>query len=223
VMEVERARKQAHIDRLTIAERRTSLTAGMQYLGQVQAELALLLSGAPAEDIEAARQEINSAAAEMRRLEQELRYARERQDGTQLLMPFDGYLPNSQLKQRVGSYLNQGDTFSVVQNDHRLLVQVDLPEYEAGEMQPGAEAEIKLLAYPDEPLHGRVVAVEPASSEAPYGEVFKVLIEVDNRGIPLKPGMTGYGKINVGRKPLYMLLSRPIIRFVQIEVWSWLP
>jgi hypothetical protein len=35
--------------------------------------------------------------------------------------------------------------------------------------------------------------------------------------------MSGYGKIDAGKKPVIILLTRPLIRFVQIELWSWLP
>jgi putative peptide zinc metalloprotease protein len=39
----------------------------------------------------------------------------------------------------------------------------------------------------------------------------------------IRPGMTGYGKIDVGWNPLGYIMARPIIRFCQVQVWSWLP
>jgi len=35
--------------------------------------------------------------------------------------------------------------------------------------------------------------------------------------------MTGYAKIEGPMKPFIVAFSSPIVRFFQIEIWSWLP
>ena len=59
--------------------------------------------------------------------------------------------------------------------------------------------------------------------EESYGRIVKVLIDMRDSDLVLKPGMSGYGKINLGKKPIAILLTRPLIRFIQVELWSWLP
>jgi len=50
-----------------------------------------------------------------------------------------------------------------------------------------------------------------------------VLIEIEKPPFALKTGVTGYAKISAGFHPFGLLLVRPATRFIQIEVWSWLP
>lgn len=234
---VEEARKQAQTDRIAIEQMRLNITikqknvaqaeqnllARQKEITQAQANLQLVLSGANPEEIEAARQEVAGAQAELRRLQQQLNYAQTQEQGTQLIMPFDGYLVDAYLQQKLGSYLNVGDTFAAVQDNSNLLVEIEIPEYDAGEIPVAAQAQVKLVAYPNDKIMGKVVAIEPATSEELYGIVFKVLVEVEGYQRQLRPGMSGYAKIYVGEKPLIVLLTRPLARFLQIEFWSWLP
>jgi multidrug efflux pump subunit AcrA (membrane-fusion protein) len=251
LQQVEDARKTAETDKINIEEKRNNLAAKektwremrqnwlattkkvdevrqnlatrQKSLETTQANLQLVLSGSPQQDIEAARQAVEAASAELRRMQQELKYAREQEKDTELLMPFDGYLVDSYLNQKVGSFLNQGDTFTLIQNDSRLIGEMKLPEYDAGEIPLATTAEVKLLAYPNEPIPGKVFTIEPTSSQEEEIQIFKVLIELSDSQLTLKPGMSGYGKIDAGKKPVIILLTRPLIRFVQIELWSWLP
>lgn len=234
---VEDARKKAETDKISIVEMRSRLELEQKNVAEVQQNLAakqknvdealanlqLILSGVPQEEIEAARQEVASAKAQLRQLQQQLDYAQEQDESRNLVMPFDGYIVDSYLQRKVGIYLNQGETFASVQDDSNLFVEVEVPEYDVGEIPVGAIAQVKLLAYPNEQLFGKVIAIEPASSEQEYGRVFNLLVEVEDSQKNLRPGMSGYGKVYVGKKPLIMLLSRPLTRFVQIEFWSWLP
>ncbi|MEA3276116.1 MAG: hypothetical protein U9Q81_12655, partial [Pseudomonadota bacterium] len=103
------------------------------------------------------------------------------------------------------------------------MVEMILPEYDVGELQVGSSAEIKLMAYPTHPMHGEVVAIEPAGSETLFGHAFRVVIQLSDVENLLKTGMSGYGKVEVGSKPLFVLLTRPLVRFAQIEMWSWIP
>jgi len=249
--QLEEARKKAETDKIQIQERQNNLTvkqvnvtemeqklAGAEKqvekmqqnvitmgksLDQAQANLQLVLSGSREEDIAAATQQIEAEKAVLRGLEQELNYTLELQKGTELVMPFDGYLVDSYLNQKMGSYLNLGDDFATVQEDSKLIVEMELPEYDAGEINLGATAKVKLLAYPHKSVLGTVISVEPATREEVYGRVVNVLIELEDTGMNLKPGMSGYGKIDVGKKAIALLLTRPLLRFIQIEFWSWLP
>ena len=80
----------------------------------------------------------------------------------------------------------------------------------------------------DSPIHGKVISIQPASTSKPTttepsSAVFEAVIEIDKPPIDMQPGMAGYGKIDVGWNPLGYILVRPVIRFCQVEVWSWLP
>ncbi len=49
-----------------------------------------------------------------------------------------------------------------------------------------------------------------------------VTTEIDNPALLLKPEMTGQAKIVCGRRGLWQLITRRIVRTVKVEFWSWL-
>lgn len=218
-----RSEKQAEVDRMHIAELESNLAAKRKHSEEAAAALDLLRNGASDADIEVARQDLAAAAAELRRVQAELAHARDQSGSGRLTMPFDGYLVDAYLGQKLGSYLAQGETYAVVQTHQQPMVELLLPEYEVGEMTTGAEAEVRLLTFPGQSFRGQVYAIEPSGQPAELGQVFKVVIELADVQYQVRPGMTGYAKVLVGEKPLLFIIARPLVRFFQIEAWSWLP
>jgi putative peptide zinc metalloprotease protein len=211
------------IQEKNVQEVQQNLLGKQKNVQEAEANLQLILNEVYPEEIEAARQEVETGRAELRQQQQKLRYALSKKKKTKLVMPFNGYLVDSYLNQKIGSYFNQGDTYTLVQNKSQLLFELEIPEYDAGEIPVGAQAEVRMLAYPNQPLMGKVLAVEPASSEESYGRVLKAMIQVTDTKKNLRPGMSGYGKVYTGKKPLIALLTSPLVRFLEIEFWSWWP
>ncbi len=221
--EFDQAREKEEVDQIDIEEKQNNLQAKKKNWEKEQAHLDLVLMGAPKEDIEAGRQDVEAAKSELRRLHQELNHARNMEKDSVLLMPFNGYIIQAYLSQKIGSFLSQGETFAVVQDDHQLLVEMKLPESDVGGILENAPVEVKLLAYPGNPIEGKVAAIEPATSEEEYGLVFIIRIKIVEPGFKLRPGMSGFGKIDIGKKPLIVSLTTPIMRYIKVEVWSWFP
>ena len=57
----------------------------------------------------------------------------------------------------------------------------------------------------------------------PEERIVPVLAEIDNEGVPFRSEMTGFAKIDAGWKPLGYAFLQPVIRFVTVQVWSWIP
>lgn len=243
LQQYENAKKEAETDRNTIEEQKQNLEetkqnvlTKQQSLQTAQANLELVKSGPYPQEIEAARQEVEAARANLKRLEQQLKYNQEQIKRTPLIMPIDGYIVTSFLDRKVGSYLKQGESFALVEDNRNIRGEIQIPEYNVGEFEVGGKVEIKLLAYPDKPLYGKVVSIEPTTStpasvpavsresNSHASEKFiTVIFDIPNTEKILKAGMTGYAKIQGRTMPLIVAFSRPIVRFIQIEVWSWLP
>jgi len=51
----------------------------------------------------------------------------------------------------------------------------------------------------------------------------RVTSELENRNGTLKSGLTGYAKIEGEEMPAALAFTRVVVRFFQIEFWSWLP
>jgi multidrug resistance efflux pump len=243
LQQYENAQKEAQTDRNTVEEKKLNVEevkqnvkTKQQNLQTAQANLALVMSGPYPQDIEAARKEVEAAQATLKRLQQQLKYNQEQIKRTPLEMPIDGYLVTSDLDQKMGRYLKQGEVFAVAEDNRNIRGEVRIPEYNVGEFAVNGKVEIKLLAYPDKPLTGKVISIEPTASTTATGsptssersensseKFIRVIIDIPNTEKILKAGMSGYAKIEGRTMPLILAFMRPVIRFLQIEVWSWIP
>jgi len=221
--QLEDVERQAETDRTSQATAESTLRTAEQRLREAQANLALVKSAAFPQDIEAARQEIAATHAQIRQQQQQLRYLEDQIQRTQLVMPFDGRLITPYLDQKVGSFLKEGNVFAEAEDNRNMQGEVSIPEFQVNEISQTGEVEGKLLAYPEMPLIGHVVSIAPVASELSYGRVVKVLVEFPNPQGILKTDMTGYAKIKGSTMPVIVAFTRALIRFVLIEVWSWLP
>ena len=233
---VEENRQNVATKQQEVESSQRELASKQQAVAQKQANLELVKSGPYPDDIQVARKELEAARAGLNRQQQQLKYDREQLQRTQLVMPIDGRLVTSYLDQKVGTYLKQGQTFAVAEDDRSIRGEVRVAEYNVGEFALGASVEIKLLAYPNRPFIGKVVSIEPAASaeNAPSTTIkeptanitdrfVRVIVDIPNREEILKSSMTGYAKITGSTKPVIVAFTRPIIRFIQVEIWSWLP
>ncbi len=235
LQQYENSDKQNELDRNEIVEKQQTviefqqnLEVKKQNLIEAQANLAVVLSGSHPQDIAAARKQVEAGEAEVQRLRQELKYNESQVKRTTLLMPIDGRLITPYLNQKIGTYLKQGETFAIAEDDRHISGEIQIPEYSTGDFSLGRKVEIKLLSYPDKPIIGKVTSIQPnavseSTSNPERERVINVIVDIPNTEKNLKAGMTGYAKIEGKNLPVIVAFTRPIIRFIQVEVWSWLP
>ena len=221
---LENQKEEAETAQIAVEGARKNVAAKSQTLAKEIANLDLLLSGPYKDEIAAAQQDVEASRAELQRLVQERRHAQNKVKTAQLIMPIDGQISTPYLKQKVGSYLKIGDTFATIENNRNIMGEVQIPEYNVGDIRVGARVEIKLFAYPTAPLFGQVLSIQPtAAEEQQVGRTIGVIVSIPNSRQVLKSGMTGYAKIQGGTEPVIVAFTRPLIRFFQIEFWSWIP
>ncbi|MEO5376857.1 MAG: HlyD family secretion protein [Magnetococcus sp. DMHC-6] len=166
---------------------------------------------------------VESAKLERKRLEEELRYYHEDLNRTALRMPIDGRLVTMNLKNLENTYLKEGDLFAMVEDARQVQIKIDVPESDFGEVKMGYPVLLKVWSYPTRPFYGTVTVIYPSSKDTDYGKVIEVVSVISNEAQLLQSGMTGYAKIQ-GREMLVAeAFSRAVVRFLTVEVWSWLP
>jgi multidrug resistance efflux pump len=201
--------------------------------------LELVKSGAREEEIEALE-------AEVRRLQVELSHAEEDLKYTVLNSPIDGRIITPNLSQKVGQILLEGDMFAVVENAQKVVAEIQVPEEDVGEVRIGSTVTLKAWGYPTKAFKGKVVAIAPVAYEKSServertlserewiygriqtikeeGHVVRVLSKLPNEDGFLKTDMTGYAKIDCENKPVIVAFTRWLVRFIMVEVWSWIP
>lgn len=173
---------------------------------------------------ETSADQVVQAEAELRRLEEQLRYNQEELDRTVLRMPFDGQVVTTELDKKVGSYLREGDLFAIVENVTAFQARVEIPEADAGKVEIGGQVNLKAWAYPFIAYPGRIRSIDPVVVQTPYGRVVNVYVDVNaNQSDGLKSGMTGVAKVEAGDTLVAVAYTRMLVRFFLIELWSWIP
>jgi multidrug resistance efflux pump len=227
-----------------IEERKQNVRSAQQTVEKLQADLNLVLSGSHPDQVDAARQEVERAKADLQRFQYQVSYLSKETNRQQLKMPFDGTLVTANLDKKIGQYLAKGDTFATAENSKKLMGVVEIPEVQIDEISKTGSVEIRLLGYPNHKFKGRILSIEPTAKTDDMfgqtsiddrsgnmtqyipgraGQVVSILIDIEDDKKLLVPGMSGYAKIRGNSMPVILAFSRPLVRFFQIEVWSWFP
>ncbi|MBB1073356.1 HlyD family efflux transporter periplasmic adaptor subunit [Rhodoferax sp. 4810] len=162
--------------------------------------------------------------ADIVRLEAELTFYLEQLKRTQLVMPVTGRIVTMQLKNKQNDYLEEGELFAEVEDNRYMRIEIAVPEFDSADVSIGANVTLKLWSQPAQIFHGQVKDIVPIITDKPYGQVMTVIGELPNDDRQsLKSGLTGYAKIAGRTMPLGIAFTKGIARFIQIEMWSWLP
>ncbi len=241
---VERIEEEVESDQSLIRTREDALQTAEQNLETARAQLRLAESGARTQEVRAAEQQLEVDRLEVARIQKELDFFRSQSRRTELLMPFDGYLSSSGLTQKVGNFLARGEVFAVAQVKDDIQAIVEIPQSELDVLSDSGKVRLRFYTYPGQRFDGEIISetfnalpsreavaedvdtgqvatpVAPATSN----RVVRISVEITNPGnYELRPGLTGYAKMEGTRMPVLLAFTRPLVRFFQVEVWSWLP
>ncbi|MCB1700660.1 MAG: efflux RND transporter periplasmic adaptor subunit [Halioglobus sp.] len=183
---------------------------------QASTDLDLLMSWTRPEDIDAIK-------ASIAREEAQLDYYRQRLGYSELRSPIDGVIASGSILTAAGNYLERGDLFAIVADNQHLLGEIKVPQADIGEVRIGAPVRIKFWSFPDREFKGVVQSIAPTADKSDYGKIVRVRTEVENPDGLLKANLTGQAKIVGQEKPVVLVFSRMLVRFIQVELWSWLP
>jgi putative peptide zinc metalloprotease protein len=200
--EYDAARRDAEVDADEVAKR--------------AADLALVKTGTTPEKIAAEMAKLDSLIEERTTLSG-------RVDRTTLRMPFDGNILTLHLNERLNSVLDKGQPFATVEDTRSVTAEIQVPESEVAYVAIGAPIRAKPTAFFDREFAGKVQTLDRNVTPKSFGNVVKVIAVIDNPKGELKTGMTGYAKIGGTLMPVWKAFSLALLRFFNIQVWSWIP
>jgi putative peptide zinc metalloprotease protein len=180
------------------------------------AQLELVKKGSSKDEIDAAR-------AKKQRFIEERDFFQKKIDRSTLYMPMDGTIVTLHLKQKEGKFLGQGEPFALVEDASQMRAEIRIPESDAGFVETGAKVIVRTKTFPDKKFTGVVQQVDVDVTDEAYGNVVTAVAMLENPDGRLKSGMTGYAKIESESLPVWQVFTRPIWRFIQVEIWSWIP
>ncbi|MEM7740683.1 MAG: HlyD family efflux transporter periplasmic adaptor subunit [Pseudomonadota bacterium] len=226
--EADVARKRGTLERQTLLARdglatpraidvaEDELTAALADLNVATANLALVRRSATSSEVAAAQ-------AKIERLVEELAFRRAELERTLLVSNMDGRIVTSEDGLRLGDYLTVGELFAQIEDQNRPRIEIALPQTEARFIEPGLPVQVKSWGYSDRTVEGTVVFFAPSVDTKSGQPVIRVVAELSEQNLILPSDMTGFAKIETEVMPVWRAYMLFLIRFFQVEVWSWFP
>jgi multidrug efflux pump subunit AcrA (membrane-fusion protein) len=105
--------------------------------------------------------------------------------------PFSGYISDRPVA--IGEYVTPASKVATLLRTNPIKLRLQLPEADAGRVQPGMVVIATVSAYPDKEFAGKVSIVNPAID--PVSRTVTVEIDMSNPGNVLRPNMFATGRI----------------------------
>lgn len=185
-------------------------------LAQANSELRILLAGSRKENIRAVESQVKKLEEKLYILEREIELLKIRS-------PIDGVVSTSYLHNRIGDFLDKGDAFCEIVSEGTVVVEMPVPEKEIGDVSLGFPITIKVRGYPKRWYRAHVTSIAPVAAVHGLERTVVVQGQLQNPDGSLKAGMTGVGKILCGKRMIFNIVSRRLIRWLRTEFWEYLP
>jgi RND family efflux transporter MFP subunit len=222
-----------------IAEKRAELSEARARLAQSETEREFanthyeralrLLNGPTAAgksdivDLEERRQvtrvRCEQAKADVARVEAEAHYLDELRSMGVVRTPVAGAVTTPRLRQKLGQYLHEGDPLCTIEDNSEFEAELVLSEEQVARVAAGQRVRLKARAMPFDSFTARVVRVAPAAATGAVQSNVTVYCLIDSPVHGLKPLMSGYARVDCGRRSLGRVLGERVLRYVRTEFW----
>jgi HlyD family secretion protein len=164
-------------------------------------------------DTEAAR--VKSAQAQLAQAEATLGQAEVNRNHATIAAPIDGIVIQRSVDvgQTVAATMSSPTIFSIAADLSRMQVQASIDESDIGRIAAGQPVSFTVDAYPNERFTGTTVQVRLQPAVIQNVTTYTVVIDVPNRDLRLKPGMTATVNIETARRDDVLRLANAALRF----------
>jgi HlyD family secretion protein len=158
--------------------------------------------------VASARASISQTSAELTSAQLDLRR-------TTIIAPATGVVINKLVEPgtTVAASFQTPNLFEIAADTTRMQVEASVDEADIGEVQDGQQVEFTVDAYPDLRFPARVRQIRKSATEAQNVVTYLVILDVDNAGGKLLPGMTANVEIMTGIKNNVVRVPTAALRF----------
>lgn len=166
-------------------------------------------------DIAVAAAQVASARATIQQRKAALEQANVDLERAEIRSPIDGTVISRTVDpgQTVAASLQAPELFQIAQNLSRIRIEAQVNEADVGAVAMGNPATFVVDAYPDRQFEGRVTQVRLAATELNSVVTYTVIIEAENEGRKLFPGMTANVMIVSATRDGALRVSNDALRF----------
>jgi HlyD family secretion protein len=167
-----------------------------------------------------ARANVTSAQAQVRQAEASLRSNQANLGRTTITAPIDGIVIDRQIEpgQTVASGLNVAVLFTLAQDLGRVQALVRVDEADIGQVRVGQPVRFTVDAFQNDNFTGQVTQIRVLPTSEQSVVAYTVVVEADNPGERLLPGMTANADIILEEKSSVLRVPNSALRFTPADV-----
>ncbi|MEW5806115.1 MAG: efflux RND transporter periplasmic adaptor subunit [Acidobacteriota bacterium] len=164
---------------------------------------------------ESAVAQLSVSRSQVKQAEASLSLAEVNLGHTVITSPIDGIVisRNVDAGQTVAASLQAPTLFTIANDLTKMQVHSDISESDVGKIKEGQDVSFRVDAFPKEQFHGKVSQVRNAGVIVQNVVTYDAVINVDNKDLKLKPGMTAYVSILVDRRENVLKIPNLSLRF----------
>ena len=158
--------------------------------------------------VESSKAQLEQAKAALKVSETNLRY-------TTIRSPVNGTVisRNVDVGQTVAASLQAPTLFTIAKNLAEMQVDSNVSEADVGRIMVGQEATFTVDAYPERIFRGTVSEIRNAPIIVQNVVTYDVVIQVDNKDLKLKPGMTANVSVMIAHREGVLKIPNAALRF----------
>jgi biotin carboxyl carrier protein len=160
------------------------------------------------------------AEAQLQQTTANLALTRHRLEQATVEAPFTGVIVEGDLREQLGAPVDQGETLFKVAELKNLYIELAVPERDVHELLETGGGEVAFASQPELKFAIGIERIEPVADVREEGNVFVVRanFSVENEDW-YRPGMTGIGKLDVGKRRLIWIFTHETIDFLRMFLW----
>ncbi len=165
--------------------------------------------------VDLAEATVRSTRAQVVQADAGVNQARLNLSHTVITAPIDGIVigRNVDAGQTVAASLSSPTVFSIAADLAAMQVSASIDESDIGRIRPAQRVTFQVDAYPGESFSGTVAQVRLQPSVVQNVTTYSVIIDVPNRALKLKPGMTANVAIEVAARDNVVRVPNAALRF----------
>ena len=151
---------------------------------------------------------VQQAEAQLESAETELKY-------TRIVSPIDGIVVSKEVEvgQTVAASFQTPTLFYVAEDLEKMQIETSVVEADIAKVATGQKVEFSVDSFPDEIFEGVVTQVRNKAITTSNVVTYQVIIEVNNKDLKLKPGMTANVEIITADKKGILTVPNKALRF----------
>jgi len=166
-------------------------------------------------DADSARAEIAAAEGSLAQARAALEQARFNLEMTEIRSPIDGIVLSRDLDvgQTVAASLQAPTLFTIAEDLRRMQIEAHVSESDVARLSEGMPASFTVDGLPGQRLAGTVRQVRNAATTVSNVVTYTVVVDVDNEGLTLRPGMTANVTFVVAERKDALRIPNAALRF----------